>query len=62
MCMSRSVIDRYQNPGGWIEFWVGLIVFTLFFCWFGNVIYKHEQVKQQDLEFRLKLEAKSKAQ
>lgn len=46
--MSDDVIEHYKNPGGWIEFWIGLIVFTLFFSWFGNVIYQHEQVRKQD--------------
>ena len=46
--MSNDVIKYYRNPGGWIEFWVGLIIFFLFSSWFGYVVYQHEQVREQD--------------
>ena len=49
-------MEHYKNPGGWTEFWVGLIVFTLFFGWFGNLIYQHKQVEKQEAEYRLKLD------
>lgn len=44
----NKTIEHYRNPGGWIDFWVGLVVFTLFFSFFGYRIYQHELVRELD--------------
>jgi hypothetical protein len=34
--------------GGWLEFWIGLIVFSLFFAYMGNIVHEHHKVEIQD--------------
>jgi hypothetical protein len=55
-----SDLDHYRNPGGWVEFWVGLaaLIFISVFC--GRIIYLEEMVKKGDAEFKAKIQLKSK--
>ena len=47
-----SDTEAYRNPGGWVEFWVGLIVMIFFSLYCGRIIYMEEMVKQGDAAYR----------
>lgn len=45
--------------GGWVEFWVALVVFTFFFVYMGNIAYQHEQVRINDAKYKGRLMLKN---
>ena len=53
--LKSSTLEAYRNPGGWAEFWIGLVVFIFFGAFCGRIIYMENQVKKSDLEMKLKI-------
>jgi hypothetical protein len=47
-----SDLKHYRNPGGWVEFWVGLAALVFISCYCGRIIYMEKMVKKSDAEFR----------
>jgi hypothetical protein len=55
----KDHLDCYRNPSGWVEFWVGLVVFAGATGLFGRIIYLDNMVKRSDEAIRQKAEPKS---
>lgn len=47
-----SDIEAYRNPGGWVEFWIGVILMIVVSILFGRIIYMENIVKRGDAEMR----------
>lgn len=45
-------LNVYRKPRGWVDFWVGLIVFIAVGLFFGRIMYMEEMVKRGDKAYR----------
>lgn len=48
-------LEHYRNPGGWVEFWIGVIALLAASGLVGRICYLEESVRKGDAEYKQKI-------